>query len=315
MLSHVDLSPFKGKRVGVLLGGDTDERDVSLNTGRAFVNALKASGYDVAQYDLPADLSRLMDERPAAVIIGLHGGSGENGEIQGFLQMLGIPYTGSGVMASAIAMDKARTKALLRAQGVPTPTGTYLGAAEFDADAGQDYLRTVALPCVVKVNDAGSSVGVYLCDDPDSFVAACKSVAVHLTEEPTSGVLFEDVVRGPEYSVGFFDDVFMGAIKISPAAQFYDYEAKYESDTTEYDFVEDAGLLVKLETLGRATYRALGCRGVARVDLIGNSEELCVLEVNTIPGMTATSLIPKMASRHGIEFNRFTEMMLACARV
>ncbi len=315
MLEHVDTSRFKGQKVGVLLGGDTGERDVSLNTGRAFVKALSEAGYDVAEYDLPNDLGRLADEKPAAVLIGLHGGSGENGEIQGFLRMMGIPYTGSGVMASAIAMDKARTKALLNAKGIPTPRGAFVPAAEFDANAVDEYARTVALPAVVKVNDAGSSVGVYICHTPERFAEAIAGVGELLTDAPTSGVLFEEVVEGHEFSIGMFDDQFLGAIQIEPASEFYDYEAKYQSNTTEYFFVEDEDLLIALENIGRATYHALGCRGVARVDFIGYPGDLKVLEVNTIPGMTATSLVPKMAARHGIEFNTFTELMLASARI
>jgi len=315
MLDHLDRGRFRAQKVGVIAGGDSNERDVSLDTGAAFVDALESLDYDVTTYDVPRDLGKLAEERPAAVILGLHGGSGENGAIQGFLEMAGIPYTGSGVMASAIAMDKARTKSLLNDRGIPAPTGIFVPASRFDSSAAHVYLRSVPLPCVAKLNDAGSSVGVHCCTDADQFEAVLEELGAQLTESSSSGVLFEELVDGPEYSVGFFDGVYLGAIEIRPAEGFYDYEAKYRADTTKYLPVEDESLEDRLRTVGMATYEAIGCRGVARVDVMGQPDNLKVLEVNTIPGMTATSLVPKMAARCGIEFEEFTELMLASAHL
>lgn len=315
MLEHIENTRFRGQKVGVVLGGDSNERDVSLNTGAAFVEALQTAGYEVVAYDVPGDLTRLVDDQPAAVILGLHGGRGENGAIQGFLEMAGIPYTGSGVLASAIAMDKTRAKAILEKRGIPVPAGVFVAAKHFDASAPDNYLRSVPLPCIAKVNDAGSSVGVYRCTNEAEFGAALTNLGAILTDAPSSGVLFEELIDGPEYSVGFFDGEYLGCIEIQPAEGFYDYKAKYETNTTQYLPVEDAGLEDALQTLGHATYEALGCSGVARVDIIGQSDDLRVLEVNTIPGMTATSLVPKMAARKGVDFKDFTELMLASAHL
>lgn len=315
MLEHIDIARFRGSTVGVLLGGDSNERAVSLKTGEAFVAALEALDYDVRAYDLPAALPTLIDDRPKAVIVALHGGKGESGAVQGMLEMLEIPYTGSDPLASALALDKARTKALLQHRRIPVPEGVFVHAADFDRDAAQTYRRAIPVPCVVKANDAGSSVGVYLCEDESGFEKAVFEVAEHLTDSPSSGVLFEEWIAGPEYSVGLFDGVALGAIEIRPESGFYDFEAKYEKDTTTYIPVEDNALLERLQTLGLATYRALGCKGVARIDLIGEDGELKVLEANTVPGMTSTSLVPKMAAALGMDFSEFTERMLASAHL
>lgn len=313
MLGHIKRERFRGKPVGVVYGGDSSERDVSLKTGKAFLNALEQLGYDATGYDLPNDLSKLLEDKPAAVILGLHGGNGENGAVQGLLSVIGVPFTGSGVMASALAMDKARTKALLRDARVPVADGIYVPSRDFRASDASLYLQDVPLPCVVKLNDAGSSVGVWVCREEDAYVEAISAVSEMLSDAPTAGVLFEAFVKGPEYSVGFFDDQFLGAIEIRPEKGFYDYEAKYATNTTQYIPVEDSELSAQLEAIGRTAYRKVGCQGVARVDMMGEPDTLIVLELNTIPGMTATSLIPKMAARLGLTFEDFTEFLLASA--
>jgi len=315
MLEHVDLQRFRGQKVGVLLGGDSSEREISLKTGNAFVSALQSRGYDVSGYDMPADLERLIAERPAAVIIGLHGGKGENGSIQGLLSVLGIPYTGSGVLASALAMDKARSKDLLREHQVPVAQGVFVSARELNLERIAEFQRFVPTPNVVKLNDAGSSVGVFCCHTESEFIEAMQKLIPEVGDEPTAGILIEKFVDGPEYSVGFFDGEFLGAIEIQAQSGFYDYEAKYNVNTTKYLPVNDAEMAAQLESIGRAAFRVIGCQGVARVDIMGRPGQFVVLELNTIPGMTATSLIPKMAASRGMEFEVFTEYLLASAHL
>lgn len=321
----------RDQRVGVVTGGQSSERAISLRTGEGFVQALKKLGYEPLVYDMPADLAKLVADRPDALLLGLHGGAGENGVLQGFLETLGVDYTGSGVLASALAMDKGHAKAVLKHAGVPTPSGLRLaGFGDFDFEGINADLEALELelPLVVKPNDEGSSVGVYLCREETDFAVALDSLWDREVGEGTPAILVEQFLNGPEYTVGFFDEICLGSIEVTPEDGFYDYRAKYESSQTRYRAVEDEVLKMRLETLGRDAYKALGCRGVARVDIKahqptastdaptpkGASEmELYVLEINTIPGMTATSLIPKLAASHGINFEDFTELMLAAS--
>jgi D-alanine-D-alanine ligase len=314
-MMNFDRERFRGQKVGVVLGGDSSEREISLRTGTAFFEALKRLDYDVTAYDVPADLAKLEKDTPSAVILGLHGGNGENGVFQGWLSIAGIPYTGSGVMASAIAMDKMRTKSILRDHHVPVAAGIWIAYDRIHIEEVGAYLDAVPLPNVVKLNNAGSSVGVYLCEDHDSFVAAIHACHALAKSDPSSGILIEEKILGPEYSVGIFDGEYMGAIRIQPAAKFYDFTAKYNSNSTQYLDVEDTELIARLSTIGAQTYRAVGCQGVARVDVMGEPDALRVLEINTIPGMTATSLIPKMAVRLGFDFDSFTEILLSSAHL
>jgi D-alanine-D-alanine ligase len=320
MLEHIDKERFRGQKVGVVTGGQSSERPISLKTGRGFADALRGLGYDTEVYDVPQDFSRLAKDRPAAVILGLHGGAGENGVLQGYLEALGIPYTGSGVLASALAIDKGRAKAVFRDQDVATPAGHRLsgdGDLDFEAIEATLDVEGLDLPLVVKPNDEGSSVGVHLCREETDFAEALDSLWGREVKEGTPAILIEQFLDGPEYTVGFFDDDCLGSIEVTPSEQFYDFKAKYESSETRYESVEDGELKSRLESIGRDAYNALGCHGVARVDIKTNHGvdglEFYVLEVNTIPGMTATSLVPKLAQSHGISFADFTEYMLASA--
>ena len=321
LLGHLDKTRFREQTVGVITGGASAERDISLETGRGFADALEALDYDVRVYDMPADLEQLHEDRPAAVILGLHGHAGENGVLQGHLEMLRIPYTGSGVLASALAMDKQRTKAVLEAADVRCPRGELIRDFDDDVDAraarGVREAAGLRLPIIVKPNDDGSSVGVTLCEDDETVARALVEAAEVGSDVASSGVLMEEYLDGPEFTVGFFDHVCLGAIEVVPGEAFYDFKAKYESDQTRYEPVEDSALNSELESIGRDAYNAVGCRGVARVDLKSRHSEdgleLSVLEINTIPGMTATSLVPKLAARHGMAFEEFTEYMLASA--
>lgn len=318
MFEHIDESRFAGKPVGVIYGGTSMERSISLKTGRALAQALRQSGFDVHEYDLPEDLPRFVTAPPAAVLIGLHGGQGEDGTIQGFLETLQIPYTGSGVRASAFAMDKAAAKAVMARDGVRLARGLLLDRgmlgerfAEVLADAG------LGLPLVLKPNDSGSSVGVFLCRTPEALEEAREASLGAVLRGESGKILCEELIEGGEFSVGFFNDQCLGSIQIEPALEFYDFHAKYEANTTRYTFVEDPALGRALEQYARAAWRSLGCRGVGRVDVMGQLGPEgfvgAVLEVNTVPGMTATSIIPKLALRHGLSFERLASLMLSSA--
>lgn len=317
MLTPEQKERFRRSKVGVALGGRSAEREISLKTGQALVKALLVLGYDVVSYDIATDLEKLATDRPAAIVLGTHGGIGENGVLQGFLEALQIPYTGSGVLASALAMDKARAKVVMREAGVPTPAGLRLPVGE--SLPGPETLdgAGLSLPVVVKLNDSGSSVGVFICSSFDEVEQAVAKLTAEIVPTNSAGVLIEAYIAGPEYTVAFFDEECLGSIEVVAHGGFYDFQAKYQSTQTEYRFVEDQTLHGRLEELGRRAYQALGCRGVARVDIKAIGEdwdtESVVLEVNTIPGMTATSLVPKLAARRGMGFEDFVEWMLVSA--
>ena len=322
MLEHVDTSRFEGQRVGVAYGGRSRERPVSLETGQALAEALRAGDFDVEEYDFPADLDRFVDDPPAAVMLAFHGGSGENGTIQGFFETLGVPYTGSGVLASALALDKGRSKALFRQAGLMTPASGRLDperAVEIEESELDGWLRRndLEVPVVVKPTDGGSSQGVAICETLSEAAAAAQEAGEQAGDNPASGVLFEEYIDGPEFTVGLFDGESLGSLRVEPGEEFYDYHAKYESNETDYEIVEAHSLAQRLDAAGQLAYDTLGCRGVARADFIAKEERgdqvLYGLEVNTIPGMTATSLVPKLAKHQGISFERFAALMLSAA--
>jgi D-alanine-D-alanine ligase len=320
MFAHIDEARFVGKSVGVVYGGTSAERSISLKTGRALAQALRTSGLDVHEYDLPEDLPRFLTNPPAAVLLGMHGGQGEDGTIQGFLETLQIPYTGSGVRASALAMDKAAAKAVMREAGVQLARGVLLDRAALEGHFAQVLSEAgLSLPLVLKPNDSGSSCGVYVCRT-EAELEEARAVSLASVLRGESGrILCESMIEGAEFSVGFFGDQCLGAIEITPAEKFYDFHAKYEAKTTNYTFVEDPVVGRVLERVARGAWRALGCRGVGRVDVMGRVVDGAlvggVLEVNTIPGMTATSIIPKLAARHGISFERLALLMLSAAQL
>ena len=320
MFEKLDMTRFRDQAVGIATGGKSQEREISLKTGQAFEEALQSKGYDVTVYDVATDLEKVLVDRPAAMVLGIHGGLGESGALQGFLESLEIPYTGSGVLASAVAMDKSRARLLCAAAGVPVADGHFrssnnLGDPQTAADRiGEDY----GFPVVAKLNDSGSSFGVYLCQDRAELVEALEQLQEDVEETSSTGVLIEQFIDGPEYTVGFFDDRSMGVIEIMPDEKFYDFEAKYQSDQTGYDVITDEDICRPLIEWSKKAIDALGCRGVARVDFKGRPDApdgVAMLEVNTIPGMTATSLVPKLAADSGVAFADFVEAMLVTARL
>ena len=284
-------------RVAVMLGGDSSEREVSLDTGAAVLKALQSRGVDAHAWD-PAERS-LIEFAGAGfdrVWIALHGPGGEDGALQGALQWLGVPYTGSGVMASAIAMDKVRSKHLFEAAGIPTPD---YGVARSHADASIAAER-IGFPLIIKPSGQGSSVGM-----SKIFERAELNDAVDLALQYGDTALVERCINGNELTVAVLQGRALPSIRIDTPRVFYDYRAKYESDRTEYvckGTANDAEEQ-RYADLAVAAFNELGCTGWGRVDFMtGADGEPLVLEANTVPGMTSHSLVPMAALHDGIDF-------------
>jgi D-alanine-D-alanine ligase len=284
-------------RVAVLLGGSSSERKVSLETGTAVLTALVKRGVDASAWD-PAEhgMRHFPDRGFDRVWIALHGAGGEDGSMQGALQCLGTPYSGSGVMASALAMDKIRSKHLFRAVGVNTPDFEVIRAAEEAGDAA----ARLGYPLVLKPACQGSSVGMSKVFDESQLGAAAK-LALGFGEP----AIVERCITGDEITVAVLQGEALPSIRIVTPRIFYDYHAKYEADTTRYfcPGTDASALETQYRDLAMRAFEALGCSGWGRVDLMaGNDGELQVLEVNTVPGMTSHSLVPMAAKVAGIDF-------------
>ena len=284
-------------RVAVMYGGDSNERDVSLATGKAVLDALQSRGIDAEGWD-PAERS-LIEFAGAGfdrVWIALHGPGGEDGALQGALEWLETPYTGSGVMASALAMDKIRSKRLFAAAGVDTPRFVTLNKPG-DANIAAEEL---GFPMVVKPSGQGSSVGIGMV-----FEAGDLADAVELALSFGGAALAEACVIGTESTVTVLQGQALSSIRIETPRAFYDYRAKYESEKTEYfcPGTDDAELEQRFHDAAVAAFAALGCSGWGRVDFMtGDDGNPQVIEINTVPGMTSHSLVPMAAREAGIEF-------------
>jgi D-alanine-D-alanine ligase len=307
-VSQFSRTELKTKRIGVLLGGMSVERDVSLRTGAAVSKALREAGYEVVEVDVQQDLGRkLASEKIDVAFIALHGRYGEDGCVQGLLESLFIPYTGSGVLASSVGMEKVFAKQIFIGHGIPTPPHhSFVDAAH--ALAAADSLA-FPFPVVVKPSREGSSVGVHICKTRDQYRAAVEDAARY------AGVLLvEKYVKGREVQGAVLDDESLGAIEIVPANEFYDYAAKYTTGSgTKYLFPAPLppDQYQRVNDVCLSAHRALGCRGATRSDVIvTESGEVFLLEVNTLPGMTATSLLPKIAAGRGIDFSELCVRLL-----
>lgn len=292
-------------RVAVMLGGDSSEREISLLTGNAVLEALKRRGVDAHAFD-PREqpLTALTRKRFARVWIALHGPGGEDGTLQGALEYLGIPYTGSGVMGSAIGMDKLRTKRLALSCGVPTADFVVLrGAQDFEL-----ALERLKLPLIVKPATQGSSVGMSKVDRAEDLPAAFAAAAALETL-----VFAEPWITGGEYTVSVLQGAALPSIRIETPRTFYDYEAKYFRDDTRYFC--PAGLSqpaeAHLASLALAAFDAAGASGWGRADfMMDGSGKPLLLEINTIPGMTSHSLVPMAARAVGIDFDELAWRVL-----
>lgn len=289
-----------GKHVAVLLGGLSPEREVSLVSGAACADALERLGARVSRVDAGRDFAqRLTELKPDVCFNALHGEWGEDGCVQGVLETLGLPYTHSGVLASALAMDKAKAKAVLAAAGVTVPGGGLFNRFEAAAD------HVMAPPYVVKPNAQGSSVGVFLV-----FEGANRPPQELVAPNWTFGeeVMIEPYIRGKELACGVMAGKAMTVTDIVPKTGFYDYEAKYGEGGSDHVIPADIPphIFEKAMELSERAHAALGCRGVTRSDLRYDdiNDILVLLEVNTQPGMTPTSLVPEQAAKLGVDFDQ-----------
>jgi D-alanine-D-alanine ligase len=291
--------------VAVLFGGDTAERAVSLNSGRAVCDALLEAGIEIVEIDATGNwLEPLLSKKVKHAFIILHGGAGEDGTVQGALRTAGISYTGSGVMACSLAMDKSRTKQLWLGSNMPTPAW-----AELTQNSDwQQVLNNLNGKVVVKPSNEGSSVGMALAETAQDLKAAFTAA-----EKYDDVVLAEQWIGGGEYTVAIVNGVVLPAIKLEPANDFYDYEAKYISDDTVYHC--PCGLSEELEqrlaALSLQAFNSVGCDGWGRVDFMREGNEFYALEINTVPGMTDHSLVPMAAKAYGLDFQTLVLNILA----
>jgi len=297
---------FRERRVGVLFGGPSKEREVSLETGRGIQAALLKRGYQAILIDALQDLpGRLRAEGVEVVYNALHGTLGEDGRVQGLLDWMGLPYTGEDWRSSLLAFDKGLAKDRFRAVGLPVAEDLLLTPAEALALKASP----MALPLVAKPVSEGSSVGVSLIKRPEELRPALKRAAA------CGPVLLERFVQGQEISVVVMEAQILGSVEIEPLRKFYDYSAKYKETGTRYHLPPriPARARLELEACALTAHQALGCRGVSRSDLIWGEGGYVLLELNTLPGMTPTSLVPKVAEAQGISFSELVELILEAA--
>lgn len=292
-------------RVAVFMGGNSAERAVSLKSGEAVLSALLSAGVDAYAVDVQGCLLRTVDAPDFdRVFIALHGRGGEDGTLQAILSQAGIPFTGSEMMASALAMDKLRTKYVLEGCNLPTPRFSAMGAAT-DADR---ILLTLRPPLSVKPSHEGSSIGIRKVKNRDELISAYQEAAAL---DPL--VLVEEWIEGPEFTVSLLQNEALPAIGLSTDHVFYDYEAKYLTDDTRYQIPSglDPDSELRVQQLSLEAFRVLGCRTWGRVDIMQDAAgDFWLLEVNTVPGMTDHSLVPMAARAAGISFEELVVRIL-----
>lgn len=309
------MSRWKGHRVAVIAGGKSGEREVSLRSGKAIHAALAGAGHDVVLLDAGVDLpSVLRQERAEVVYNGLHGRWGEDGCVQGLLEWMELPYTGSGVEASAIAMDKVLTKQMAMRAGVPTPA--FAVPSKWNADSLVAALEqaSIGFPIAVKPNREGSSLGFRRLVDKAALEDWIGALAKSGT--PPRSQLVEAFHEGRELTASVLDDEALPLVEIKPKSGLYDYQSKYTAGASEYfcpaPVTPDQREAIQNHAV--TVHRLLGCSGATRSDFILDREgRIWFLEINTLPGMTATSLLPKAAAAHGMDFTALVGKILETA--
>ncbi|WP_095096343.1 D-alanine--D-alanine ligase [Pseudomonas sp. Irchel 3A5] len=300
------LEPKSFGRVAVLFGGKSAERPVSLKSGQAVLQALQSAGVDAFGIDVGDDfLQRLVSEKIDRAFIVLHGRGGEDGTMQGLLECLEIPYTGSGVLASALAMDKLRTKQVWQSLGLPTPLHAVLGSESDCISAAAE----LGLPLIVKPAHEGSSIGMAKVTSVEELIVAWKAASTY-----DSQVLVEQWIQGPEFTIASLRGQVLPPIGLGTPHSFYDYDAKYVADDTQYRIPcgLDDTKEQELKQLTARACEAVGVTGWARTDVMQDSNgKFWLLEVNTVPGMTDHSLVPMAAGAAGLDFQQLVLAILA----
>ncbi len=300
------LESLADKNIAVLMGGLSAEREVSLSSGAAVLEALKGAGYNASSvvYEGPALVRDIAEARPDIVFLALHGKFGEDGTIQGLLEAMGLPYTGTGVTGSAVAMDKAITKKILKYHNIPTAECIIVKNSSSDLSLAESF----GLPAVVKPSTQGSTIGMSFVYEKEDMPSALELAFSHDRE-----AVVERYIEGREITAGILNGKALPLVEIVPKSGVYDYDAKYLTHDTEY--ICPAKLSPQFEERIKATalevFDVLHGYGYARVDFrVDNDENPYVLEMNTLPGMTSTSLLPKAASAAGLNFTELIERML-----
>lgn len=301
-----NMDPKAFGRVAVLYGGTSAEREVSLNSGIMVLESLRSAGVDAFGIDVGPDiLSRLQSEQIDRAFIVLHGRGGEDGSMQGLLEVAGIPYTGSGILASALAMDKLKTKQVWTSLGIPTPRHAVLGSESDCRSAAKE----LGFPLIVKPAHEGSSIGMAKVNDVEGLIGAWRDARGYDAQ-----VLVEQWIQGPEYTVSMLRGEMLPPIALGTPHIFYDYDAKYLASDTQYRIPcgLDADKEAELKALCARACEAVGVRGWGRVDVMQDAEgDFWLLEVNTAPGMTDHSLVPMAARAAGIEFPELVVAILS----
>jgi len=303
------MQPEDYGKVIVLMGGNSAERDISLQTGQAVLEALQRNGVNAHGIDTQHQaLEQISAAQADRAFIALHGRGGEDGTMQGLLELLNLPYTGSGVLGSALAMDKLRTKQIWQSMGLPTPDSLVID----EQSDWQAVVEALTLPIIIKPALEGSSVGI-------SKVTSLEDLpkAFQIASECASQVLAERYIRGAEYTVAVLQDKALPLIKLETPRDFYDFAAKYEDDRTTY--ICPCGLLESqekvLQDMALRAFHAVGARGWGRVDFMLDTEsQPWLLEVNTVPGMTTHSLVPMAAKATGMDFDNLVLAILDTAQ-
>ncbi len=300
----------------VLMGGLSEEREVSLRSGAGVYNALKKVGYQAKTLDLSRDnLDRIKEIGPDVVFLALHGKFGEDGTVQGYLDILGIPYTGSGVETSAICMNKGTTKKIFCYEGVPTADFVIINKYQYRRNQELDQiLKGLGLPVVVKAATQGSSIGVYIVKTESDLESAIEEAFKYDQE-----VVIEKFIEGPQLTVALLgneEPQVLPVIEITAANEFYDYEAKYTPGMCEHIIPARVSESIndKVMEISKRVYTSFKCRGYARIDfMIDKDENPYVLEINTIPGMTAMSLVPDAGRAAGISYEELVDRIVCLA--
>lgn len=305
----IDLASLKQENIAVLFGGDSAEREVSLDSGTAITEGLINAGFKVKAIDTQGfDLAHLKSEGIDRVFIALHGRGGEDGCIQGALEYLDIPYTGSGVLGSALSMDKVKSKQIFKAMGLPTADFEVVSQEDFTADTAESVLSTLGNKVMVKPANEGSSIGMAIANNVDELNDALNNAFKYDQQ-----ILVEAWLSGAEFTVAILGDEALPAISMVTPHEFYDYQAKYQSHSTQYlcPCGLDADIESELKTISLKAFKATGAQGWGRVDVMQDEQgNFNLLEVNTVPGMTVTSLVPKAAKVAGLSFEQLVTRVL-----